>query len=131
MFSYETATVMATAPSLRTILSRSLRLKCAVCGQGRLFQGWFRMHERCPHCGTKFERAPGYFLGSIYFNYGLTALLVVVLYFSLFFSRLARPEFLLVTLGIFCVAFPAWFFRYARSLWFGFDHYWDPVERPD
>ena len=38
------------------------------------------MHERCPHCGVKFEREPGFFLGSIYINYGLTALIVAVAY---------------------------------------------------
>ena len=26
----------------------------------------------------------------------------------------------------FCVLFPLWFFRYARSLWLGFDYYFDP-----
>lgn len=29
------------------------------------------MHERCPGCGLKFEREPGYFLGAMYISYGL------------------------------------------------------------
>jgi hypothetical protein len=29
------------------------------------------MHERCPLCGLKFEREDGYFLGAMYFGYGL------------------------------------------------------------
>ena len=121
---------MSDRPGLSTILSRSLRLRCAVCGVGKLFRGWFRMHEHCGHCGVKFDRAPGYYLGSIYFNYGVTAALVVAIYFGLFFSRLVTADNLLWTLGIFCLLFPLWFFRYARSLWFGFDHYWDPMDRP-
>jgi hypothetical protein len=30
------------------------------------------MHERCPVCGLKFEREPGYFLGALYFSYALS-----------------------------------------------------------
>ena len=128
---------MNAQPSRVTILSRSLRLRCAVCGRGKLFRGWFRMHEHCDHCGVKFDRAPGYYLGSVYFNYGVTAVLVVTIYFGLYFSGVIRADrqdhqrFLLWTLGLFCLLFPLWFFRYARSLWFGFDHYWDPMDRPD
>lgn len=29
------------------------------------------MYERCPVCGLKFEREPGYFLGAMYIGYGL------------------------------------------------------------
>ena len=89
------------------------------------------MHDECSACGVKFDRGPGYYLGSIYFNYGVTAILVLVTYFGLFFSRLASPDQLLWTLGGFCLLFPLWFFRYARSLWFGLDHYWDPMDRTD
>ena len=64
---------------LLTIIKRSCRLRCPGCGGDKLFHGWFRMHAACQQCGRKYERAPGFFLGSIYFNYGVTALLVVVL----------------------------------------------------
>ena len=57
---------------------RGLRLLCPRCGRGRIFRGWFAMNERCAACGRKFDRAPGYMLGSIYINYGVTALLVVM-----------------------------------------------------
>lgn len=92
-----------------------------------LFSGWFRMHERCEACGLKYERAPGYFLGSIYFNYGMTALLVTVLYFACYFGELIPQQYLLWSLAAFSVAFPVWFFRYARSLWVGMDHFLDPL----
>ena len=38
------------------------------------------MAERCTECGLRFHREPGFYLGSIYFNYGLTAILVTVGY---------------------------------------------------
>lgn len=86
------------------------------------------MHPACNQCGLKFQREPGYFLGSIYFNYGLTALLVTVAYFVGYFATSIPPGYLLWGLTAFCLLFPLWFFRYARSLWLGWDHYFDPPE---
>jgi hypothetical protein len=84
------------------------------------------MNDCCTACGRRFNRSPGYFLGSIYFNYGLTALLVVVAYFSLYFSELMAGTPLLTVLTVFIVIFPLWFFRYARSLWLALDELLDP-----
>jgi uncharacterized protein (DUF983 family) len=110
---------------LRALL-RSARLRCPACGQGRLFRGWLSMHERCGHCGRRFQREPGYFLGSIYFNYGVTTVLVATIYLGLFFTTDVSPELLLGLLTAFCVLFPLWFFRYARSLWLALDWHYDP-----
>ena len=84
------------------------------------------MSPQCDHCGMKFEREPGYFLGSIYFNYGLTALLITAAFFTLYLGFDISPDVLLWPLAAFCLLFPLWFFRYARSLWLGFDVYFDP-----
>ena len=87
------------------------------------------MRRQCDWCGLTYEREPGFFLGSIYVNYGLTALLVTIGYFSLFWLKLVPRQWLLVSLTAFCILFPLWFFRYARSLWLALDQYWDPQER--
>ena len=108
------------------ILSRSLRLRCPRCGGDRLFSGPFRMRERCRKCGLPFAREPGFYLGSIYVNYGLTALLVTIGYFALFFSAVVLPDTALRICLAFCLLFPLWFFRYARSLWLGMDFSFDP-----
>jgi uncharacterized protein (DUF983 family) len=112
-------------PFWRTVL-RSSRLRCPRCGEGELFDGWFAMRPRCDRCGLDFRQEPGFYLGSIYFNYGLTALIVTVAYFTLYFAASLSGQVLLVGLTVFIVFFPLWFFRYARSLWLGFDQYWDP-----
>jgi uncharacterized protein (DUF983 family) len=106
--------------------ARALRLRCPRCGQAKMFRGWFTMHDACPACGRVFNRGPGYFLGSIYFNYGITAALVVAMYFTLFFKDWLTDPQRLVTLTAFAVIFPLWFFRYARALWVAFDERWDP-----
>lgn len=84
------------------------------------------MHEACANCGRRFDRGPGYLLGSIYFNYGVTALLVTVLYFSLFYADWLGDTQLLVVAALVALLFPIWFFRYARALWIAFDERWDP-----
>ena len=105
---------------------RAIRLRCPRCGQGKLFLGWFQMHAACSSCRLKYERAPGYFLGSAYINYGATAIAVTVGYLMLHVGvRLSNRE-LAAPLAGFCMLFPLFFFRYARSLWLAMDYFLDP-----
>jgi uncharacterized protein (DUF983 family) len=110
----------------RILLWRALRLRCPLCGQGKLFRGWFASNDRCSSCGADLKREPGFYLGSIYYNYGLTSLIVAIAYPLLLFSGTMSNDALLYSSLAFVVIFPLWFFRYARSLWLGFDQLWDP-----
>jgi uncharacterized protein (DUF983 family) len=112
--------------SYPTMLWRAWRLRCPRCGLRPLFKNLFSMNPVCTACHLKYEREPGYFLGSIYVNYGVTALLVTVAYMALVFSQLVEPQTALWIVTAFVLVFPIWFFRYARSLWLGFDNFWDP-----
>jgi len=112
-------------PPLSTMLSRALRLRCPRCGEGRLFYGYFRMPTHCTNCRLKYERDPGYFLGSAYINYGLTAVLLTALYLWLSFGLGYENRTLFAPLLTFVVVFPLLFFRYARALWLGMDCYLD------
>lgn len=111
-----------------TLLNRALRLRCPLCGQGKLFRGWLTMHPECPNCRVKFEREPGFFLGSIYINYGLTALIVAIGYPVLLFGGYVAETPLLIASLVFVVLFPILLFPWARSLWLGFDQWHDPRE---
>lgn len=84
------------------------------------------MHDACPMCGRRFSRDAGYLLGSIYFNYFVTALLVMAIYFGLYFNDLLTDPQRLAVLTVLAIVFPTWFFRYARALWMAFDERWDP-----
>ena len=70
--------------SRRSALSSILRQLCPRCRSGSIFRpnvycgvdwgvywGFPKMHERCPDCGLRFNREPGYFLGAMYISYGL------------------------------------------------------------
>ncbi|MDX1945130.1 MAG: DUF983 domain-containing protein [Pirellulaceae bacterium] len=108
------------------LLGRSLRLTCPLCGRGRLFRWWVVMHPTCSHCGIKFEREPGFFLGSIYINYGLTSLIVAIAYPVLLFGY-GLPKYpLLVGSLVFILLFGLAIHPWARSLWLGFDQWRDP-----
>jgi uncharacterized protein (DUF983 family) len=50
--------------------------RCPSCGKGAVYRTLFDMHERCPVCGVRFEREPGYFVGSMYVSYFFSALLL-------------------------------------------------------
>ena len=100
---------------------RAARLVCPRCGMGRLFRGLFAMEDACGHCGLDFKREPGFYLGSIYINYGITALGTGGLYLALVHGLgLPRDKALAACLAV-AVLFPVWFFRYARSFLLAID----------
>jgi len=108
-------------------VSRAARIRCPYCGDGTLFSGLLRMNSVCGECGTKLEREPGYFLGSTYINYGITATLCTVTYVVLHFGFGWPNTVLMPGLMAFVVIFPLVFFRYARSMWLSLDCFFDRV----
>ena len=112
-------------PPLDQLIGRALRLRCPRCGVGRLFLGWFTMPARCEHCPLKYERAPGYFLGAAYINYGIIALGSTLAFTSLRFGFNVPTETLRYPLLAFCVLLPLYTFRYARAVWLALDAHFD------
>ena len=71
----------ATRPST---VGSILRQRCPRCRRGNIFRysifrGFPKMHDRCPVCGLKFNREPGYFLGAMYVSYGLGLVIVALI----------------------------------------------------
>lgn len=112
-------------PSVGTIFGRALRLRCPRCGQDKMFVNLIHMNKRCSRCDLKYERSPGYFLGSMYVNYGLTSIIMTIGYVSLHFGAGIANRTLTPWLIGFCIVFPTLFFRYARSLWMAMDACFD------
>lgn len=73
----------------------------------------------------KYERDPGYFLGSIYINYGLTAVGLTFLYVLLHFGFNWSNTQLALPLAVFCCVLPMLVFRHTRALWLAMDCHWD------
>jgi uncharacterized protein (DUF983 family) len=107
--------------------ARALRLRCPRCGEGPLFRSWFTMQSRCSQCGFTFERAPGFFLGSTYINYGFMAVTLTVMYVGLHFGLGLSNAVLTPPMLVYCVVMPLILFRYARAWWLALDCYFDTV----
>ena len=95
--------------------------------QVRSLRDWFMPLDGCPRCGYPFEREPGYYLLSIFaINYGVAAILGLVIYLVLdFWARL--PIWAVLTLTIVPIpVFNLWFARHSKALFLAFDLFFDP-----
>jgi len=84
------------------------------------------MAPACALCGLSYERAQGYWVGAIYINYALTAVIAVAGYFLLWTQMDLSTGWQLAIWMSFCVIFPLWFFRWSRSLWLGLEFFLNP-----
>ncbi|AGA25652.1 DUF983 domain-containing protein [Singulisphaera acidiphila] len=119
---------MVTTPNHRFSPWAILHQRCSECGEGRVFDGAFRMNERCPVCNVKFERGPGYFTGAMYFSYALGIPIIaagVLLGKLLLVPHWPLHWITLVVWVCFLPLAPA-VFRYSRILFIHFDRYFDP-----
>lgn len=126
--STETSETKSIGSRSRANAIRSLR--CPVCHEGKIFENLFlRMNPKCPSCGLKFEREPGYFLGAMYFSYALAIppLTIMTLTLKLLNRQWAMHHcILLATLIFLPLVIPI--VRYSRVMWLHFDRYFDPQD---
>lgn len=113
-------------PSPARMLARGLTKRCALCGSGGLFTGWFRMRERCPRCGYRFEREEGFFLGAYVVNLGIAEGLVLLVGVVPCIALLAaNPDANLLPIvvsGLAAAALaPLVFYPFSRTLWSAID----------
>lgn len=105
-----------------------LQGRCPRCRIGQVFAGAVTMNEACPHCGLRFGREPGYFLGAMYFGYALGALvlgMLLLIAWWLLPPTWELPELLLVAMVAMVPLLPA-VFRYSRLMWLYWDQAFDP-----
>lgn len=120
------------APRWGTLLRRGLTKRCPRCGGGRLYQGWFRMKERCPTCGLLFEREPGFFVGAYLINFAIAEGLLFILIMGFVFWKDQHPEAgvavpvaIAIFLGVFA---PLIFYPFSRTIWSALDIGMTPLE---
>jgi uncharacterized protein (DUF983 family) len=109
-----TAKAPLTPMAIRIAIGRGLKLRCPVCGVGRLFRSTFGMREACPHCGVSYGREEGFWLGSMDINLTVSLLLILG-------TLVVLPELDLATelayLGAAAILLPATLFRFVRGFW--------------
>ncbi len=114
----------------KSIVVSILTMRCPVCREGKVFANNFlKMQSNCPVCELKFEREPGYFLGAMYFSYGMA---IPPLTIMTIFQKWMSPErsmtscILVSTLIFLPMVVPI--VRFSRLLWLHFDRFFDPQE---
>jgi uncharacterized protein (DUF983 family) len=108
------------------MLRRGLTKRCPVCGSGHLYDGWFRMKERCPRCDYKFEREEGFFLGAYTINLaiseGLVLLLAIVPLIALLGTGREVNLWPIVGIGLAAaILAPLVFYPFSRTIWSAID----------
>jgi len=97
--------------------------KCPKCKTGDIFYDKGnvflvrspKMNEKCSHCGYKFEKEPGYFIGSLYVSYALAVAEMMALFIPSFF--LFSFEIIFAILISALLLFSFFNYRYARIIW--------------
>jgi uncharacterized protein (DUF983 family) len=125
--------VMASQPAVGQGLRRGLRRRCARCGEGGIFDGWFRMKERCPRCGYRFAREAGHFTGTYLLNFAATESLMfaVLLGYALWrgITGTHAPVWpFALGCGVFAVLAPIVFYPIAASTWASIDLLMRPLD---
>ena len=80
------------------------------------------MAPECGRCGYSYRREPGFYLGSIYINYGVTAICTILLYALMVMGLGASHERALTVSVVVAVVLPVLFFRWARALLLALDN---------
>src|SRR5690348_4443157 len=114
------------------MVKRGMARHCPNCGGGHLFVHWFRMVERCPTCGIKFEREEGFFLGAFLINFGIGEGLIAVLLFGYVIllsanQNVSVPAFIAAGIAMSVVA-TLFFYPFSKTVWSALDLAMKPLD---
>ncbi len=111
---------------------RGVLKKCGRCGAGHLFDSWFEQKERCPGCGLKFEREPGFFVGAYLINFSIVIILLFVLCMGFVAMKAIDHDAAVAPIVIagllVSVVAPVAFYPFSRTIWSAFDVGMTPLE---
>jgi hypothetical protein len=84
------------------------------------------MHDRCPNCGLRFNREPGYFLGAMYISYAL-ALVIIVAFGAVLWALTGwRVDKIAIWAVVLFLPFAPMLTLLSRVLWIYLDQTFDP-----
>jgi uncharacterized protein (DUF983 family) len=67
-------------------LGSVLRARCPACHEGKVLNGVFSIHRRCPKCSYDLHPEPGFYLGAMVVGFLFTAITTVPLMIALKFA---------------------------------------------
>ncbi|WP_338377942.1 DUF983 domain-containing protein [uncultured Flavobacterium sp.] len=103
-----------------------LKNKCPNCHNGDIFKhnlfhfsfSFPKMHKKCNHCQTKFEKEPGFFFGAMFVSYaiGVAEAIITYLIASLFFDK--NFDLRIITIiAIVIIALTRFNIKLSRIIW--------------
>lgn len=99
-----------------------MRLTCPACGQGRIYRSLQQMNPECPHCGVRFEREEGDFLGAMVIAYSITAMLVAAGVFILLLLTDMSATAHIILWSTAATLFLVTTYRNMKGIWIGILH---------
>ncbi len=114
------------------MVRRGLARRCPRCAGDHLFVTRYRLKDRCPTCGYRFEREPGFFLGSWFINFMVVEAVHFVLVMGFIVWKSGHPEAgLLAPIGVGVatgIALPIIVYPWAQTVWAAIDLAMTPLE---
>jgi uncharacterized protein (DUF983 family) len=124
--------VIGATPGWGMVLRRGLGKRCPRCGGKGVYDSWFRMKDRCPTCGYRFEREPGFFVGAYLINFAIAEGLLFVLVMGFVFWKNSRPDagvaVPIALAVVVSIVAPMLFYPYSRTIWSAIDLVMTPLE---
>ncbi|MFA9429275.1 DUF983 domain-containing protein [Egicoccus sp. AB-alg2] len=105
-------------------LTRGLRMRCPICGTGKLFTGYFTLPPRCPTCDLEFEREEGYWLGAMVVAIGITEAIFGLVFVGgmlLTWPDVPWTAFLITGLALNAIV-PVALYPWSKTTWMGLHH---------
>lgn len=113
----------AAAPSRAKTFWWGFTRRCARCGSGHLFHGYFHMVPDCPKCGLHFEREQGYFSGALAINIIATGGLFAIVFVTLLILTVPDiPVVPVLAIVLPIAAFgPIVYYPFSKTMWVAVD----------
>ncbi|MFN2492647.1 MAG: DUF983 domain-containing protein [Pyrinomonadaceae bacterium] len=119
---HEASRVKPPRKSIVSVLLRSLRLRCPVCGKSSILSGPFQVKHHCASCRSMFKREEGFFVGAILANIMATEFIILAICMVWLIVIGSSYETVLAGLFIVALVFPVAFYHHSWSFWLGFDY---------
>ena len=106
-------------------MARGLRRRCPRCAARGIFDGYFKLKDRCPACAYPFERESGYWVGAIAINMAVAELIFFLLFIGVVLATMPGVDWgpLLVVALVTNGLIPVIFYPFSKTIWMAGDLY--------
>lgn len=123
-----------TRKSATLLLWRAIRRHCPNCGRRDVFEGYFKLRQRCPQCGMLLERGEGdYFLGAYALNLVGVEVVLAAAFVVVMVATWPNPPWNGLQYGgaVLAVLVPIVSYPFTKTVWLALDLIFRPPKRED